>query len=76
VRAQLIAENLGIVGAALGGRLMSQLSVSACRWKNLRRELLGPASHHLHWRQHRECLALQLSRGEPRPSRAGFPCKE
>jgi len=27
VRAQLIVENLGIVGAALGGRLMSQLAV-------------------------------------------------
>ncbi len=27
VRAQLIVENLGIVGAALGGRLMSQLGV-------------------------------------------------
>jgi hypothetical protein len=27
VRGQLIIENLGIVGAALGGRLMSQLSI-------------------------------------------------
>ena len=27
MRGQLIIENLGIVGAALGGRLMSQLSM-------------------------------------------------
>ena len=35
VRAQLIVENLGIVGAALGGRLMSQLSVFGARVEEL-----------------------------------------
>ena len=35
VRAQLIIENLGIVGAALGGRLMSQLSVLGAQVEEL-----------------------------------------
>lgn len=35
VRAQLIVENLGIVGAALGGRLMSQLSVLGAQVEEL-----------------------------------------
>ena len=35
VRAQLIVENLGIVGAALGGRLMSQLSVFGAQVEEL-----------------------------------------
>ena len=35
VRAQLIVENLGIVGAALGGRLMSQLAVFGAQVEEL-----------------------------------------
>ena len=35
VRAQLIIDNLGIVGAALGGRLMSQLSVFGAQVEEL-----------------------------------------
>ena len=35
VRAQLIVENLGIVGAALGGQLMSQLSVFGAQAEKL-----------------------------------------
>ncbi len=34
-RAQLIVENLGIVGAALGGRLMSQPSVFGAQVEEL-----------------------------------------